>query len=132
MPASYLCSAMGFAPSSARSREISAPSESACELTETYSPADIDIAPATRPARPATMTLLCVACALTTPIMRLAVESTPSFAPSTPARSHPSRPTLCLSGGPGVATVAIPTLLHLASGRHSRGERKARYHNNLY
>ncbi len=43
--------------SSARSRARSACSVSDCELTETYSPAAIDIAPATSPAAPASMDL---------------------------------------------------------------------------
>ena len=40
-----------------RSCSSSACSLSACECTETYSPAAIDIPPATRPATPATMML---------------------------------------------------------------------------
>ena len=39
--------------SSSRSRAMSARSVSDCELTDTYSPAAIDKAPATRPATPA-------------------------------------------------------------------------------
>jgi len=48
--------------------------------------------PATRPATPATRTLPWVACAAATPSTRLAVETMPSLAPSTAARSQPIRP----------------------------------------
>ena len=63
------------------------------------------MAPATSPDRPATITALWFACALATPMMRLEVESTPSFAPRTAARNHPSRPVTCVSGAtlPAVA-----------------------------
>jgi hypothetical protein len=53
------------------------------------SPAAIDIAPATRPATPATNTLLRLPFAAATAGTRLAVDRMPSFAPSTAARSHP-------------------------------------------
>ena len=43
-----------------------------CELTETYSPADIDIAPATKPATPAIKTSFRVAAAAATPTIKLA------------------------------------------------------------
>src|SRR5271166_6755594 len=69
----------------------SAFSVSACELTDTYSPAAIAIAPAARPATPARRTSPRLACAEATPITRLAVDTTPSLAPSTAARSHPMR-----------------------------------------
>ncbi len=61
------------------------------ELTETYSPAAIDIAPATSPAKPATMTLWCVPAAEATPTIRLAVERIPSLAPRTAALNQPMR-----------------------------------------
>ena len=83
--------------SSARSRSSSACSVSACEWTDTYSPAAIDMAPATRPAIPATNTLLGVAWAAATPSTRLAVDTMPSFAPSTAARSQPMRSVRCRS-----------------------------------
>lgn len=73
------------------SRPRSARSASACELTETYSPAAIDIAPATRPARPATITPVTPVPALATPTTKLEVETRPSFAPSTAARNQPMR-----------------------------------------
>ena len=53
----FLMFALLSALSSARSRASSAFSVSACEWTETYSPTAIDIAPATRPAVPATKPL---------------------------------------------------------------------------
>ena len=79
------------------SRARSAPSVSDCELTETYSPAAIDIAPATSPAAPAISASFCVDAADATPRIRLAVEMIPSFAPSTAARSQPIRSTRWLS-----------------------------------
>ena len=60
-----------------------------CELTDTYSPAAIDNAPATKPASAATTTEARSACAAATPTTRLLVEISPSFAPSTAARSQP-------------------------------------------
>ena len=75
----------------------SACSVSACELTDTYSPAAIESAPAARPATPATSTALRVASAAATPISRLAVDTMPSLAPNTAARSHPMRLPRCTS-----------------------------------
>src|SRR6185436_19476479 len=83
--------------SSWRSRSMSACSASACEWTDTYSPAAIDMAPATRPATPA-MTMFCwLVCAAATPSTRLAVETMPSLAPSTAARNQPTRSMRCPS-----------------------------------
>ena len=65
--------------------------------TETYSPTPIDIAPATRPAMPATRTADTDAPLLATPTMSAAVDTTPSLAPRTAARSHPARCDLCCS-----------------------------------
>jgi len=47
--------------------------------------------PATSPATPATSTAFCVALAAATPMIRLAVETMPSLAPNTAARSQPIR-----------------------------------------
>ena len=74
-----------------RSRARSARSVSDCELTETYSPVAIDMAPATNPATPATRTAFFVTAAAATPTIKLAVERIPSLAPRTAARSHPIR-----------------------------------------
>ncbi len=71
-------------------REVRA-SESACELTETYSPAAIAIAPAAQPATAAVRMSPRVAAAAATPTMRLAVEMIPSLAPSTAALNQPAR-----------------------------------------
>ncbi len=60
-------------------------------VTETYSPAAIENAPATRPATPAISTSSRADAAAATPMTRLAVDTMPSFAPSTAARSHPIR-----------------------------------------
>ena len=67
------------------------PLASACELTETYSPAAIEAAPATSPAVPAVRIAARVESAEATPTMIAAVETMPSLAPSTAARSHPVR-----------------------------------------
>jgi hypothetical protein len=83
--------AAGSAASSAPSRARSACSVSAWERAETYSPAAIDIAPATRPATPISTMLLRLALAGATPTMRLAVETMPSLAPRTAARGQPIR-----------------------------------------
>ena len=72
-------------------------SVSACELTETYSPAAMDMAPATSPATPATRTLAPGRPAAATPRTRLAVDTMPSLAPMTAARSHPIRSERCFS-----------------------------------
>src|SRR5450755_2267214 len=97
MSVNSVCSPLSSPWSSARSSASPACSVSACEWTETYSPAAIDIAPATSPATPATNTLLWVACAAATPSSRLDVESMPSFAPNTAARNQPMRPVRCRS-----------------------------------
>jgi hypothetical protein len=76
---------------------MSAFSASPCELTETYSPAAIDIAPATSPAVPVSRMEDCAAPAAATPAIRLAVETMPSLAPRIAARSHPIRATAWVS-----------------------------------
>src|SRR5678815_5971750 len=90
-------SAAGAVASSCRSRARSARSVSDCELTDTYSPAAIDSAPATSPATPASRTSLRAAFAAATPTTRLAVETMPSLAPRTAARSQPIRSVRCRS-----------------------------------
>jgi hypothetical protein len=65
----------------ARRSRASAASQSACELTDTYSPAAIDIAPAAHPATAAVRLSARDAVAAATPMIRLAVEMTPSLAP---------------------------------------------------
>jgi len=62
------------------------------ECTETYSPVAIDIAPATKAAVPLSKILVCEACAAATPRIKLEVETMPSFAPKTLARSQPTPP----------------------------------------
>src|SRR5450631_4561428 len=76
---------------------MSARSASRCELTETYSPTAIDIAPATSPAIPAIRMAPWEAEDARTPIMRLAVDTMASFDPSTAARNQPARPLWCFS-----------------------------------
>src|SRR3954471_13245099 len=70
---------------------MSACSASRCELTETYSPAAIDSAPATSPAIPAVTIAVPDAPEAATPSTRLAVDTMPSLAPSTAARSQLER-----------------------------------------
>ena len=70
---------------------MSACSASRCELTETYSPAAIDSAPATSPAIPAVTIAAADAPDAATPSTRLAVDRMPSLAPSTAARSQLER-----------------------------------------
>ena len=90
-------SASGRVASSRSSRWISASSASRWELTETYSPTAMDIEPATRPARPATRMALFEAADAAMPIIRLAVDTMASSAPSTAARSQRARPLRCTS-----------------------------------
>src|SRR5579864_3279997 len=92
MAVNSLCSPTSSAFSSALSRASSAASASACDLTDTYSPAAMDMAPATRPATPATMTLPCVVLVAATPSSKLEVDRIPSFAPNTAARNQPACP----------------------------------------
>src|SRR6478672_8023239 len=70
---------------------MSACSASRCELTETYSPAAIDRAPATSPAIPAVTIAAPDAPDAATPNTRLAVDRMPSLAPSTAARNQLDR-----------------------------------------
>src|SRR6185437_12174316 len=97
MSASSSSSKAGLSLNSLRSRGRSARSVSDCELTDTYSPAAIDMAPATNPATPAISTSLRVADAAATPTIRLAVETMPSLAPNTAALNHPIRETRWVS-----------------------------------
>jgi hypothetical protein len=63
-----------------------------CDFTETYSPTAIDIAPAAIAATPAVMrNLSSPGLAAVTPIIKLAVETKPSFPPRTAARNQPAR-----------------------------------------
>ena len=76
---------------------MSACSESRWVLTETYSPTAMLMAPAASPASPAVRTIPRLVVAAATPMTRPAVETMPSLAPSTPARSQFSRPANDLS-----------------------------------
>jgi hypothetical protein len=78
---------------SALSRAISARSVSDWLETETYSPAAIDSAPADSPAIPASSTPWRSAPDAAIPASSDATETIPSFAPSTAARSQPTRAT---------------------------------------
>jgi hypothetical protein len=79
---------------------MSARSVSRWLLTELYSPVAIDMAPAATPAKPATMIDDRVASDAATPMRRAAIDTMPSPAPSTAARSHPIRPYRWRSGWP--------------------------------
>ena len=61
-------------------------------LTETYSPAAMLSAPAASPATPAMRMALRSVVAPATPTTMPAVDTMPSLAPRTPARSQLSRP----------------------------------------
>src|SRR5690606_29998684 len=61
------------------------------ERTDTYSPAAIDMAPATVPAMPAERIAPGVPPPAATPTTRPATDTMPSLAPSTAARSQPAR-----------------------------------------
>ncbi|KDR25294.1 hypothetical protein BG60_30380 [Caballeronia zhejiangensis] len=76
-------------PPRSKHRQEAAVPVSACDETDTYAPVAIDIAPAANPAWPVSTRWPCSACEDATPIIRLAVEIMPSFAPRTAARSHP-------------------------------------------
>ena len=82
---------------------------SRCVLTETYSPKAIDTAPAARPAIPAVRIGAFSTVAAATPTTMPAVETMPSFAPKTPARSQfsldASEPTCGSDGWLGFVTV---------------------------
>ena len=131
MRASSATSACGVSASSRRSSASSARSESRWLLTETYSPDAIASAPANSPARPAVRIAVRDELAPATPTTRPAVETIPSLAPSTAARSQFSRaamPPPCGSGwAPGAPRASlIPssfddvTSLTLTAGRLPR------------
>ena len=89
--ASSSSSTSGVCSSAARSRAMSARSTSDWLLTETYSPAAIDSAPAARPAIPASRTCRRSDPAAATPAIIEEIDTIPSFAPRTAARSQPVR-----------------------------------------
>jgi hypothetical protein len=66
-----------------------------CDETETYSPAAIDIAPAVMPATPAINAARGEGSADATPTSNDDIDTIPSFAPKTAARSQPLRVTKC-------------------------------------
>src|SRR6478735_8191808 len=109
MPASSASSSSGSSRSSRRSLSSRASSESRCVLTETYSPEPMLIAPAARPATPAITIADRSLVAPTAPMTMPAVETMPSLAPSTAARSQLSRllsPLPCGSSSCGPITAS--------------------------
>src|ERR1700730_15922858 len=100
---------------------MSASSASRCELTDTYSPAAIEPAPATSPARPATSTALRPAFDAATPIMMLATETMPSSAPRTAARSQPIREVLWRSVCGRRSVLVLGTARSYRAGRAAPG-----------
>ncbi len=101
-------SASGCSRSSRFSTASAAFSESRCVETETYSPTAMDMDPASRPARPAVRRVARSSVAPATPTTSPAVETTPSLAPSTAARSQlrrvPSAPRCSSSWAASVTT----------------------------
>src|SRR4051812_41745610 len=95
---------------------MSACSASRCELTDTNSPTAIDMDPATSPATPAIKIAPFDADEAATPIMRLAVDTIASSAPSTAARNHPARSLRCTSPCDPLRFVfaSEPSLMHAA------------------
>src|SRR6478609_3474363 len=112
-PASSASSSSGVSCNSRRSRASAARSVSRWVDTETYSPDAIDIAPATSPTNPDTTIEPRLSVAPATPNTIAAVETMPSLAPSTPARSQFSRlprPAPCGSGWPaGKPVIGVGT-----------------------
>ena len=99
---SSISSASGVSASSRFSWAISARSLSRWLETDTYSPSDIDTAPATRPASPAVKMGPRAVVAPATPMTMPATDTIPSLAPSTAARSQFSRPAMPPAcGSPG-------------------------------
>src|SRR3954471_11041448 len=87
---------------------MSARSVSRWELTDTYSPAAIERAPATRPAMPAVTIAADDAPDAATPRTRLEVERIPSLAPRTAARSQFERLLRWTSGFDGARVMERP------------------------
>src|SRR3972149_3760462 len=89
MRASSATSSSGVTANSAASSSIWRSKSSRCAFMETYSPAAIDEAPASRPARPASRTKSALALAPAKPMTRLRLETRPSLTPKTAARRGP-------------------------------------------
>ncbi len=89
MRASSSVSAFGWRRSSRRSTASSRWSSSCCAFIDTYSPAAIDTAPATRPAIPAVRTIDAVVPAPAMPRMSDTFETSPSLTPNTVALAAP-------------------------------------------
>lgn len=87
-PVSSASSSSGCSASSRCSTASAARSESRWALTETYSPEAIESEPASSPASPAVSRVSADEVAPATPTTRPAVDTIPSLAPSTPARSQ--------------------------------------------
>src|SRR5882757_1633950 len=121
-PVSSSSSAWGVVASSSRSRARAACSESRWVLTDTYSPAAMDREPASSPARPAVRRAERELVAPATPTTRPAVETTPSLAPRTAARSQLSlapRQSWWGSAGCGPAPSASPGVESLSGMERS-------------
>ena len=103
-------SALPFTQERTREPNKSALSVSDWELTETYSPAAIDIAPATKPAIPATRTLPRLDSAAATPTIKLAVETIPSFGTE--------------DGSAEPTNAVCPVVLRLSHNEFSRAQKR--------
>ena len=102
------------------------------ELTDSHSPIAIEQAPAARPASPVNRIVFSAAFAPATPITRLRFETSPSFAPSTAARSafppsarwRPSSLASALPGSPRSPPGGAASIARTIAGVRPLGGRK--------
>ena len=96
MAASSASSASGFSAIEIRSISSSRSTNSAWAFNDTYSPAAIEMAPASRPDTPARRTNDGSVLAPAMPRMSATLDTSPSLIPNTAARAVPPWTSLCL------------------------------------